>query len=289
MKQTRGERIFSVINCIFLALLALSTVYPFLYVLSASISSGDAVITGKVMLWPVEINFEAYRQVFKESSLWLAYGNTIFYTVAGTFINVVFTILGAYPLSKKRLMGREVIGFFIAFTMLFNAGMIPFYLNLRDLGLLDTRTAILFAFAITTFNVIILRSFFQSIPEDLEEAAKVDGASDFQVMWHIVLPLSKPALAAISLFYAVGRWNGYFWAMVLLQDENKIPLQVLLNKLVVEMSPTEEMMSSVDAVAYSQETVIYATIVISVIPIVAVYPFIQKYFVKGVMIGSVKG
>lgn len=289
MKQTRGERIFSIFNYIFLSLLAISTVYPFLYVLSASISAGDAVITGKVLLWPVDMTLEAYAQVFKERAIWLAYGNTIFYTVAGTLINVVLTILGAYPLSKKRLMGRGAIGFFIAFTMLFNAGMIPFYLNLRDLGLLDTRMAILFAFGITTFNVVILRTFFQSIPDDLEEAAKMDGASDFRIMWNIVLPLSKPSLAAISLFYAVARWNGYFWAMVILQDERKIPLQVLLNKLVVEMKPSAEMIGSMDAAAYSPETVIYATIVVSVIPILAVYPFIQKYFVKGVMIGSVKG
>ncbi len=289
MKQTRGEKAFSILNHICLTLLSFATLYPFLYVLSASISSGDEVITGTVILWPVDFTMQAYVQVFKEEAIWLAYGNTIFYTVVGTVINVVFTIMGAYPLSKKRLMGREVIGFFIAFTMLFNAGMIPFYLNLRELGLLDTRTAILFAFAITTFNVIILRSFFQSIPEEIEEAAKVDGASDLQVLWNIVLPLSKPSLAAISLFYAVARWNGYFWAMIILQDERKIPLQVLLNKLVVEMRPTAEMIGTMDAVAYSQETVIYATIVVSVIPIVAVYPFIQKYFVKGVMIGSVKG
>lgn len=289
MTRTRGEKVFSVFNHIFLALLAFITLYPFLYVLSASISSGDAVITGKVMLWPVDISFEAYGQVFKEQAIWLAYANTIYYTVVGTVINVVLSIMGAYPLSKKRLLGREFIGFFIAFTMLFNAGMIPFYLNLRNLGLLDTRMAILIAFGITTFNVIILRSFFQSIPEEMEEAAKVDGAGDFRIMWNIVLPLSKPSLAAISLFYAVARWNGYFWAMVILQDERKIPLQVLLNKLVVEMKPTAEMISTMDAAAYSPETVIYATIVVSVIPIVAVYPFIQKYFVKGVMIGSIKG
>ncbi|MDF2921191.1 MAG: sugar transporter permease [Paenibacillaceae bacterium] len=289
MKQTRGEKAFSILNHICLTMLSFATLYPFLYVLSASISSGHAVITGTVILWPVDFTLEAYVQVFKEDAIWLAYANTIFYTVAGTVINVFFTVIGAYPLSKKRLMGREAIGFFIAFTMLFNAGMIPFYLNLREMGLLDTRIAILFAFAITTFNVIILRSFFQSIPEEIEEAAKVDGASDFRVLWNIVLPLSKPSLAAISLFYAVARWNGYFWAMIILQDERKIPLQVLLNKLVVEMKPTAEMIGAMDAGVYSQETVIYATIVVSVIPIVAVYPFIQKYFVKGVMIGSVKG
>jgi putative aldouronate transport system permease protein len=289
MKLSKGEKAFSICNHIFLALLALSTVYPFLYVLSASISSGDAVVTGKVMFWPVDLTFDAYKQVLKENSLWMAYANTIFYTLAGTVVNVMFTIFGAYPLSKKRLLGRGAIGFFIAFTMLFSAGMIPFYLNLRELGLINTRTAIIFAFAISTFNVVILRSFFQSIPEDLEEAAKVDGATDAQVLWRIVLPLSKPSLAAISLFYAINRWNGYFWAMVILKDEDKIPLQVLLNKLVVSMKPTEDMMMTSDVAAFSQETVIYATIVLSVVPIVAVYPFIQKYFVKGVMIGSIKG
>ncbi len=289
MKLSKGEKAFSVCNHILLALLALSTVYPFLYVLSASISSGDAVVTGRVMFWPVDLTFDAYKQVLKENSLWMAYANTIFYTLAGTVVNVVFTIFGAYPLSKKRLLGRGAIGFFIAFTMLFSAGMIPFYLNLRELGLINTRTAIIFAFAISTFNVVILRSFFQSIPEDLEEAAKVDGATDAQVLWRIVLPLSKPSLAAISLFYAINRWNGYFWAMVILKDEDKIPLQVLLNKLVVSMKPTEDMMMTSDVAAFSQETVIYATIVLSVVPIVAVYPFIQKYFVKGVMIGSIKG
>jgi putative aldouronate transport system permease protein len=289
MKLSKGEKAFSVCNHIFLALLALSTVYPFLYVLSASISSGDAVVTGRVMFWPIDLTFDAYKQVLKENSLWMAYANTIFYTLAGTVVNVMFTIFGAYPLSKKRLLGRGAIGFFIAFTMLFSAGMIPFYLNLRELGLINTRTAIIFAFAISTFNVVILRSFFQSIPEDLEEAAKVDGATDAQVLWRIVLPLSKPSLAAISLFYAINRWNGYFWAMVILKDEDKIPLQVLLNKLVVSMKPTEDMMMTSDVAAFSQETVIYATIVLSVVPIVAVYPFIQKYFVKGVMIGSIKG
>ena len=289
MKLSYGERVFHVFNYILLTLIGLAAVYPFLYVLFASISEGGAVTSGKVILWPVNITLDAYEQVFKETEIWLSYANTIYYTVFGTIINMVLTIMGAYPLSKKRLMGREFIGFFIAFTMLFSPGMIPFYLNLRDLVLLDTRAAILFAFGITTFNVIIMRSFFQSIPEEIEEAAKVDGASNFQTLWRIVLPLSKPALAAIALFYAVARWNGYFWAMIILQDEKKIPLQVLLNKLVVEMNPTAEMLSMMDASSYSRETVIYATIVVAVIPIVVVYPFIQKYFVKGVMIGSIKG
>jgi putative aldouronate transport system permease protein len=187
-------------------------------------------------------------------------------------------------------MGRTPISFFIAFTMLFSAGMIPFYLTVKQLGLLNSRLALLIPFAVSTFLVILLRTNFQSVPEEMEEAAKVDGASDFQILTRIYLPVSKPALATLALFYGVGTWNSYFWAMVLVQDESKIPLQVLLRRLIVSMNPTEEMMASSDVtVLFSKETVIYATIVVAVIPVIMVYPFIQKYFAAGAMVGSVKG
>ncbi|MEF2246602.1 MULTISPECIES: carbohydrate ABC transporter permease [unclassified Paenibacillus] len=286
LKQSAGEKVFSVFNYILLAAIALLTLYPFVYVLSASISSADAVIRGKVILLPSDITFESYAKVLAEKGIWIAYANTIFYTVFGVAANLLFTVSGAYALSKKRLMGRTAISFFIALTMWFQAGMIPTYLNLRDLSLLDNRFTIIIAFAITTFYVFLMRTFFQSIPEELEEAAKVDGASDLQVLRMVYLPLSKAALATIGLFYAVLRWNGYFWAMIILKDENKVPLQVLLKKLIVEMNIMDEMG---DMTVYSKETVIYATIVVSIIPIIAVYPFIQKYFVKGVMVGSIKG
>jgi putative aldouronate transport system permease protein len=272
-----------------LALISLTTLYPFVYVLAASFSSADAVITGKVLFYPVEFTLESYKNVLREDGIWLAYGNTIYYTVVGTFVNMLFTILGAYPLSKKRVMGRASINFFIAFTLLFNPGMIPTYLNIKELGLLNTRASIIFAFAVSTWLVILMRTFFQSIPDEMEEAAKVDGASDALILWKIYLPLSVPALATLSLFYAVSRWNSYFWAMVLLRDDDKIPLQVLLKKLIVEMKPTEEMMAAADVPVFSEETIIYTTIIVSVAPIIAVYPFIQKYFVKGIMVGSVKG
>lgn len=273
-----------------LTLIGFITLYPFVYVFSASLSSADAVITGKVWFFPVDITWESYRRVLIEDGIWMAYANTLYYTVVGTIVNIAFTVLGAYPLSKRRLMGRSFFSMMIAFTMLFGAGMIPFYLNIRDLGLLDTRASIILGFAISTWLVIIMRTFFQSIPEEMEEAAKVDGGTDLQIMWRIYLPLSVPALAAISLFYAVARWNAYFWAMVLVTDDQKIPLQVLLRKLVVQMKPSEEMMAVSDvASTFSVETVIYATIIISILPIIAVYPFIQKFFVKGVMIGSLKG
>lgn len=287
---TTGEKIFTVFNYIFLALLAALTLYPFLYVLSASLSSSDAVLSGDVVLFPKEITLQAFRQVLMEDGIWRAYGNTVFYTAAATCLQMAVTIMGAYPLSKKRFMGRTPISFFIAFTMLFSAGMIPFYLTIKQLGLLNSRLALLIPFAVSTFLVILLRTNFQSVPEEMEEAAKVDGASDFQILTRIYLPVSKPALATLSLFYGVGTWNSYFWAMVLVQDESKIPLQVLLRRLIVSMNPTEEMMATSDAtVLFSKETVIYATIIVAIVPVIIVYPFIQKYFTAGAMVGSVKG
>ncbi|MFD0715260.1 carbohydrate ABC transporter permease [Paenibacillus sp. GCM10027626] len=290
MKRTAGETLFMWINYIILALLGLLTLYPFLYVLSASLSSPQAVVSGKVLLWPQDVTWHAYERVLTEPGIWLAYANTVYYAVAGTAVSLLLTVLGAYPLSKKRVMGRTVISFMIAFTMWFNAGMIPFYLNMRDLQLLDSRTGIIIGFAITTFLVFIMRTFFQSIPEELEESAKVDGASDWTTLWRIYMPLSKPALATVGLFYLVSRWNGYFWAMILLRDSDKIPLQVLLKKLIVEMNLSETMISSADiSGSFTQETIIYATIVVAIVPMVLVYPFIQRFFTKGALIGSVKG
>lgn len=263
--------------------------YPFIYVLSSSFSSGDAVTTGKVLLFPKEFTLNAYKKVFEEESLWMAYANTFYYTIFGTVVNLTLTILGAYPLSKKRLKGRNRISFFIAFSMWFNAGMIPFYLNIRDLHLLNSRFGILIAFGITTFNVILMRTFFQSVPDSLEEAAQIDGASDWYILTRIYLPISKASMATIGLFYAVSRWNGYFWAMLLLVDEKKVPLQVLLKKLIVEMSMNEEGMDVVTSLAFSKETFMYATIIVSIIPVIIAYPYLQKYFTKGAMVGSVKG
>ncbi|WP_191561384.1 carbohydrate ABC transporter permease [Metabacillus idriensis] len=287
--KSPGSKTADIVIYGIVGLIALLCIYPFIYVFSASISSADAVIKGDVLLLPKDITFDAYKQVLTEPGIWMAYGNTIFYTVVGTLFSMFVTICGAYPLSKKRLKGRSFFAFFIAFTMWFNAGIIPTYLNLKTLGLLDTRTAIIVGFAVSTFLVFIMRSFFQSVPDSLEESAKVDGANDFQILWKIFLPLSKPALITVGLFYAVNRWNGYFWSMIVLTDESKIPLQVLLKKLIVEMSVKEDMANSLDVASQSSaETVIYATIIVSILPIVAVYPYLQKYFVKGTMIGGIK-
>ena len=289
IKESRGENIFSVINYIFLALIGFITVYPLLYVLSASISSADAVITGKVLLFPKEITWKAYNTVLSDSSIWTGYANSIFITLFGTIVNLLITISAAYPLSKKRLPGLKMITFFFLLTMWFNAGIIPFFLNLRDLNLLNMRTTILIAFAMTPFNMLLLRTFFQSIPKSLEEAAYIDGASEFCILTKVYMPLSKAGLATVGLFYAVSRWNGYFWNMIILRDNSKIPLQVMLKKMIVEAKIMETIEGMDISADFSVETIIYATIVISVVPMLALYPFVQKYFTQGMMLGAVKG
>ena len=288
MKQSKGEKIFSGVNACLLAVIALLTIYPLLYVLSASLSSSDAFLQGRVILWPADFTWAAYAKVLSQQNIWIAYANTIYYTVLGTVVNMAFTIAGAYPLSKKYLPGGRAISKLVVFTMWFNPGIIPFYMTLKGYGLLDTRTAIIVAFAINTFNVILMRNFFQSVPDALEEAARIDGANDLTILWRIFLPLSLPAIATVALFYAVSRWNGYFWAMVIFQSDSKIPLQVLLKKLIVEATNRAQYATVDMSVQYSSETIIYATIIISILPMLVVYPYIQKYFVKGVMVGAVK-
>ena len=221
------DRLFGAVNWVLLGLFAASTAYPFIYILAVSLSSGAAVTANRVFLFPVDLTVAAFGRVVTDELFWRSYANTLFYTVFGTITSLAFIIPGAYALSKQRLRGRRIIGFFLAFTMWFQAGMIPFFLNMRDLGLLDSRIGILVGFAVNAFNVILMRNYFESISPSFEEAARMDGANDFQVLWKVFLPLSKPAIATITLLCAITRWNGYFWSMVLLRDEAKIPLQGL--------------------------------------------------------------
>lgn len=290
MIESRGEKSFKVVNNILLALMAIAALYPFVYVLSASISLPYHVVTGKVLLLPKGFTFDAYKQVLGNPDIWLAYGNTIFYTVAGTAVSMILTICGAYALSKRRIRGRKWITIFVTLTLWFDAGMIPFYLTIRDLGLLNTRTGIIIAFASNAFKVILLRTSFEALPDELEESVKVDGGNDLHVLWHVYLPLVKPALATVGLYYAIERWNNYFWSMIMLTDMNKIPLQVLLKKMIVENDIQSEFAAALDFTStVSAETVTYATIIVSILPIVLVYPYIQKYFIKGMLVGAVKG
>ena len=286
------KNIFDVLNYFVIYTVALLCIYPFVYVLSASLSSAADLLNGEVLLWPKRIIWNSYAKILADQDIWMAYANSIFYTVAGTFVSILMTISGAYPLSKKRLIGRKFFTFMFVFTMWFNAGLIPFYLNMRDLNLLDSRMGIIIAFACTTFYIIILRTYFQGIPDSMEEAAKIDGANDFKILTTVYIPLSGPALSTIGLFYAVGRWNSYLWPMILLRDYSKMPLQVLLKRLIVEMNMSAEyndvITNSLTGMV-SKETIIYATIIISVVPMLALYPFIQRYFEKGIMIGALKG
>jgi len=290
MIESRGEKTFKIVNNFLLALMAIAALYPFVYVLSASISLPYNVVTGKVLLLPKGFTLDAYKQVLGNKDIWLAYGNTIFYTVVGTAVSMLLTISGAYALSKRRLRGRKWFTIFVTLTLWFDAGMIPFYLTIRDLGLLNSRTGIIIAFASNAFKMILLRTSFEALPDELEESVKVDGGNDLHVLWHVYLPLVKPALATVGLFYAIERWNGYFWSMIMLTDMDKIPLQVLLKKMIVENDIQSEFAAALDFTStVSAETVTYATIIVSILPIVIVYPYIQKYFIKGMLVGAVKG
>lgn len=286
----KSEQVFNKAMIVVGIVITTVTLYPIWYTFIASISKPLYVDDGSVMFFPKSLTFESYKQAFSKEGIWISYANTIYYTFFGVLVNMVFSTTMAYSLSRKRLMGRKVLTLFTVFTMWFSAGIIPLYLTFRDYGLLNTRTAVIFGFAVNTYNMIILKSFFEQVPESLEEAAFMDGASNTSIFLKIFLPLSKPALATVGLFYAVNRWNGYFWAMNLLQDDKKMPLQVLLKKLIVDKvsNETEAAIITMDSL-WSPTTVIYAIIVIAIVPMLIAYPFVQKYFKTGLTIGAVKG
>jgi len=289
VNRTKGEKIFGVINIGIMLIIMISTLYPLYYVIIASFSDPIAVSTGAVTLLPQGFTFASFNKVIHMDNLWTAYGNTVYYSVLGTLISLALTVLGAYPLSKQRLKGRKLFTLFVLITMWFNAGMMPFYLNFQNLGLLDNRLGVLLCFAIDSFNVILMRTFFENVPDAMEESAKVDGASDWAILIRIYLPLSVPALATITMYYFVGRWNAYFWSMLLIKDPDKVPLQVLLKKLIVQVSYNVNEAVDLSATVMSEQTIVYATIVIAVLPMLILYPFIQKFFVKGIMVGAIKG
>lgn len=285
---SRGDKFFAIVVSILVGMFTVATLYPFIYIAAVSFSSGFAAQAGKVVLTPIDATIEAYKYILVQKDFWISYRNTFIYTIGGTIMSLLFIIPGAYALSRPQLFGRRFFNLFIAFTLWFNAGLIPFYINMRDLNLLDSMFGIILAFAVNAFNIILLRNFFEAIPQSFEEAARMDGANDFQVLWKVFIPLSKPAIATITLFCIVARWNGFFWAMVLLQSQEKIPLQVFLRHTLSNLSDNDEFaITQLDA-AYSAETVTAAIIVCSIIPVLLVYPWIQKYFEKGILLGGVK-
>jgi len=296
IKRSLGENIFNVFNIFFMFFLMLITLYPLWYVFIASISNPISVARGVVTILPDNIELLAYRTVLTQTQLWqgqevnviwTAYGNTVFYATVGTLVNMVLTVLLAYPLSKARLRGRKGLMLFVLFTMWFSAGMVPTYFNFQRLGLLDSRLGILLCFAVSTFYMILMRTFFENVPQEMEESAVIDGANDLTILTKIYLPLSTSAIATLTMFYFVDRWNAFFWSLLLLRDPTKVPLQVVLRRLIVEAQYTFEHFDMVANI--SEQTLIYATIIVAVIPMLAIYPFVQKFFVTGIMMGAVKG
>lgn len=293
VKDSRQDRVFYVICTIVLMLFFLSTLYPIVYVLSASFSSGKAVGAGKVVLWPVDASLEGYQAVFRNRNILTAYKNTILYAFVGSIINIAMAMVAAYPLARKTLPGRNWLMFIFTFTMYFGGGLIPSYMLIRDLGLIDSMWALILPGAIPVYNMILARTFVQnSIPGELLEAAKIDGCNDVSFFFRILLPLSKAIIAVLAIYSLVAHWNSYFNAMLYLNSQEKMPLQIILKQILVANTMTSDMMLDpelAEAKAELADVLKYALIVVSTAPIMVIYPFMQKYFVQGVMIGSLKG
>lgn len=290
IKRSLGERGFDFVNTGFMIVMSLVTLYPLIYVLFSSLSDPQYVVQNRgLVLYPHGFNWDAYQMVFKNPNIVRSFGNTLLYVSAGTLMNILLTSLGAYALSRKNLMLKNPVMFMIVFTMFFEGGLVPLYLLMQNLHLLDTRLAIILPSAISAFNLIIMRTAFQAVPESLEESARIDGAGDWTILFRVVLPLSMPVVAVMLLFYGVSHWNSWFYATIFLQSRELYPLQVILREILIS-NDTNAMSVGVgtgDQMAIG-ETIKYATIVIATVPILFLYPFLQKYFVKGVMIGAIK-
>jgi len=293
MAQSRGDRAVEWMIYAALVLVSVVVLYPVFFVGIASISNPENVMRGEVWLWPKNISLVGYERLFANSELMKGYGNTLLYTVAGTMLNLVMTIAAAYPLSRPDFSGRTIFTILIVFTMFFSGGMIPTYLLIKDLGMLDTFWVMIIPSALSVWNMLIMKTFFQnSIPKEIQEAAFMDGCSNMKVLTRIVLPLSGPVLAVMVLFYAVGHWNSYFNALIYLSDRDKYPLQLFLREILVQGQMQEMVDISDDSLARSMmdaEAIKYAAVIITNLPMLILYPFLQKYFIKGVMIGAVKG
>lgn len=289
-----SDRIFDAFNIIFMCMLALIFIWPLWFVVIAAVSDPIQVNIGNVLLWPKGFTVDSFIETLKYDLIWSGYGNTIFYTVVGTCLNIIMTVCAAYPLSRSDFMARKFVFYLLLITMYFGGGLIPTYMVVRNLGLVNTRWAMIIPGACSVYNVIITRTYFRtSIPESLFEAATLDGANSFQYLMKIVLPLSKPILAVIALYYAVGHWNDYYTALIYLRNNDLLPLQSVLRDLLLSNKILGEqggfnMSEEVERRRLLALTMRYSTIIISTLPVLVIYPFVQKYFVKGVMIGSVK-
>jgi len=292
IQEPFGDRLFVIGVYLFLTIILVIVLYPLIYVVSSSLSSPLAVSSGRVWLWPVDFTLRGYQVAFENPQIITGYLNSLFYAIVGALISVTLTVAIAYPLSRKSFFGRNAIMVFILFTMLFAGGLIPTYLVVRDLGMLNTRWALLIPQAIAVWQVIIARTFFQiSIPDELVEAAELDGASDLRVLWSVVLPLSKPILAVLVLMYAVSQWNSYFDALLYIRNPDLFPLQIVLRNIVILNTIATGTMDP-ESMLQRQEMadlLKYSLIVIASLPVLIIYPFVQRFFVTGTLIGSVMG
>ncbi|MBR1918967.1 MAG: carbohydrate ABC transporter permease [Spirochaetales bacterium] len=288
-----SELIFKVISYLFLTMFSIMCLYPFVYAISAAISGRQAVEYSQVVLFPKQVQFAAFKRMFSNNMFWNSYSNTLFITLYGTIWALGYSILGAYALSKKRLLFRKFFNFFLVFTMWFSAGIVPQYLNylstkavFNGVGITDDKWLVVIAMGMAAMNVILLRNAFENVPSEIEEAAIVDGATEFQVLSKVYIPMSKSTIATVALFFGISRWNGYFWARQMISNSNEHPLMVFIRLLLEEYTDAEAMAGWSEV--YASDSVIYALIVCSIVPILIIYPFIQKYFAKGVNMGGVK-
>lgn len=286
--RSRGDIVFHIFNTLLMILILICTLYPFWYVIVSSLSSISHVTNSVVLLWPDGLHWDSYQQVFRNNLVPVAYGNTLFVTLIGTAVSMLLTSLSAFVLSRKELPGNKVMTLFVVFTMLFNAGLVPFYLQVKNLHLLNSRWSLIWPFALSTYNTVILRNFFKSVPNALYEAASIDGSGYIGYFFRILLPLSMPSIATITLFYAVSYWNAYFYSILFITDRALYPIQAILRQILMS-SEFNTLLYDDAAQSMPSEMLKCAMIVITALPIICVYPFLQRYFVKGIMVGSLKG
>lgn len=288
-----GDKIFIILVYAFLSVIMVVVLYPLIYIVSASFSDPQAVVTGKVVLWPVDVTLRGYQAVFKNPKIITGFLNSFIYMGVGTVVNLIMTILCAYPLSRKEFTARNKIAALFVFTMYFSGGLVPTYMMVSKLGLINTRWAMIIPSAMSTYNMIIARTYMvNSIPDELYEAAQLDGCSPFKYMMKVIVPLSKPIIAVLALYYGIAKWNNYFDPMLYLNDSSLQPLTIVLREILIQNQIDPTMLTDASALAKLQgmtELLKYSVIVVASVPVLAIYPFVQKYFVKGVAIGAVKG
>ena len=292
-RDSRDDRIFYAVNAALLTLVMLVVLYPLIFIVSCSFSSAHAITSGRVILWPVDVTLRGYKAVFDYPTVLRGYLNTFFYNFSGTLINIALTMIAAYPLARPQLPGRKGLMLLFSFTMLFSGGMIPTYILVRGLGMINTVWAMIIPGALSVYNMIITRTFLQTnVPLELLEASQIDGCSDFRYFFSVVLPLSKAVIAVITLYYAVGHWNSYFSAFLYLSEQKLYPLQIVLRDILLANSFDASLIVDEELAAAKQglaDLLKYSLMVVSSLPVIIMYPFVQKYFIQGVLIGSIKG